>query len=87
METKKGITMLILIVTIVLAAIILSVSIVAINNITKNSSLTAFREEITNIEGAIKEYYTFNSELPMLYTKKYSIDEISALSSLSLIHI
>lgn len=81
METKKGITMLILIVTIVLSAIILSVSIVAINNITKNSSLTAFREEITNIEGAIKEYYTFNSELPMLYTKKYSIDEISALSS------
>ena len=72
--------MVVLVATIVIAVIIMSVSIVSINNATKNAALVTFTEELTNIEGAVEEYYLLNGELPFLNNTQYTLSEISAES-------
>lgn len=81
MNNKKGVTMVVLAATIIIAIIILTVTVAAVGNSVKNANLVAFREELTTIYQDVLKYYSFTGELPKLDDNKYSIEQIKTMSS------
>ena len=82
MVKKQGITMVILVATVVIAVVIMSVSILAIKNATKNATLTSFKEEIVDISQEVEQYYLFNKRMPTFENTdmSYSASEIENLT-------
>lgn len=82
MIKKQGITMVVLVATVVIAVIIMSASVLAIKNSTKNATLSTFREELVNISQAVENYYLLNKAMPTYdqNSNSYSVDEIENLT-------
>ena len=82
MVKKQGITMVILVATVVIAVVIMSVSILAIRNATKNATLTSFKEEIVAISQEVENYYLLNKKMPTFEDNdmSYSASEIENLT-------
>lgn len=82
MEKKQGITMVILVATVVIALIIMSVSILAIKNSIKNATLTTFKEELVSISQAVETYYLLNKEMPSFEqtSTSYSASDLENLT-------
>lgn len=73
---KEGITVLALIITIVVALILISASIVGISNVVANSRITKFTEEILAVEDKLRLYYIENDIAYKEGTTIYSKDQI-----------
>lgn len=61
---KSGITLFVLMVTIVIVAILVTISIMGIKNNVDNTVVTSFGNELKQIEDAVDTYYITNGELP-----------------------
>lgn len=77
MGIKKGISMIILVVTIVLVLILVSTITVTTGDSIVNARITAFAQDLKNVEEAVTLYYQQNDEFPVLGEEKaYSKGEI-----------
>ena len=81
MKTKNGVTLVVLIATIVIAIILVSVSVVAVGNSIKNANLLSFKQELNEIYQEVIRYYTLSGEFPSLDDEKILYSEISSMSS------
>lgn len=61
---NKGITLVVLIITIVVALVILSISVVAVKNAVDNANLVAYAKDISSIQDAVANYYITNESFP-----------------------
>lgn len=64
MRFKRGVTMVALIVTIIVALILISVSVVGVKKSIDKAALVAYAEDLSNIERATQNYYAENDEFP-----------------------
>lgn len=77
MKDKKGISMILLIATVVLVLILVATITVTVGNSLDNSKIVAFAEDLRKIEEATTLYYEQNDEFPTLgENKAYSKAEI-----------
>ena len=56
-EKKKGISLVVLLMTIIVALILLTASTVSIVDAADNATISAFAEELKTLEDTSKEYY------------------------------
>lgn len=66
MMFRKGISLVVLIITIVVTIILSSAAIISIGNSIENAKLVAFAKELNDIETRCQMYYYENNELPYL---------------------
>lgn len=77
MRSKKGISMIILVVTIVLALILVSTITITTGDSIVNARITAFAQDLKKVEEGVTLYYQQNDEFPVLgENKAYSKAEI-----------
>ena len=72
MNNKKGISLIILVITIAIMIIIASAVIFISSDTTSNTRMAAFAMDLQQIKSAVEEYYLYNKELPIVnegYTK------------------
>ena len=62
--SKRGITLLTLVLTIIISLILVTASVGTVTNIISNNRMTSFLEEITQIENQAKLYYIQNNSIP-----------------------
>lgn len=68
MNSKKGISLVVLTITIIITIIIAGISIIGIGNSIERAKLTAFAKELNDICQRVQVYYYENGELPYLDT-------------------
>lgn len=71
---KKGITLVVLIITIVVALVILSITIVGVKTAVDNANLVTYAKDLASIQDATAQYYINNSAFPT------AVENESALS-------
>lgn len=76
-SSKSGISLVVLLITIIVALILLSASTVKILDASENATISSFAEELRNLEESAKEYYLQNNTMPI-------IDEIAKDTLLNL---
>ncbi len=64
-SNKRGITLIVLLITIIVTLIILSASTIKILDAADNSTIAAFAEELRSLEDSAREYYLQNNVLPV----------------------
>ncbi|MDD3303827.1 MAG: hypothetical protein PHP54_02825 [Clostridia bacterium] len=64
MRLKKGITLIVLILTIILALILVTATTLAIGNSVENARLAAFANDLKEVKDAVKVYYMENDFFP-----------------------
>ena len=79
-EKKKGISLVVLLMTIIVALILLTASTVSIVDAADNATISAFAEELKTLEDTSKEYYLQNNQLPVIDTNQMTRDEVLALN-------
>ncbi|MDD3303826.1 MAG: hypothetical protein PHP54_02820 [Clostridia bacterium] len=80
MDNRRGISLIMLIVTIVLALILIMSTAAVVGNAINNSRITTFASDVLEVEDAVKSYYTQHDEMPILGEDKvYSQKEIGEL--------
>ncbi|MBR1884312.1 MAG: hypothetical protein IJ809_05215 [Clostridia bacterium] len=83
-KEKKGVSLIILIITIAIILIITSIVILSSDDSRKNAVKTAYIADLTNIESSVKAYYLLNGTFPTLnsnlYKTSYSEAELLALN-------
>ena len=68
---KKGISLIILIITIVLIIILLGITTAGIGNAIQNARMTSFGEDLNLIEDAVNVYYEQNGDFPKVNDNVY----------------
>ena len=71
---KKGISFVVLIITILLLVILLGITTVGIKNAVQNSRKSAFASDLVSLEDAINTYYIQNGQLPILSEEESFIE-------------
>jgi len=72
MSNKKGISLVILVITIMVMVILASIVVFTTSDTTKNSKIAAFALDLEQLEDLTKEYYLSNNELPVLLSDAYT---------------
>lgn len=72
MNNKRGISLMVLVLTIIIMIILASVVIYISADSVNNAKMASLAEDITNIEDLISEYYLNNNELPIVSGISYS---------------
>lgn len=81
MKNKKGVSLVVLVITIIVMIILASVIIFVSADATNNSKMAAFASDLTQIEDVIEEYYLNNNELPIVSGVSYSKGQVINLIS------
>ena len=77
MNNRKGISLIMLIITIVLALILVMSTAAVVGNAINNSRITTFASDVLEVQDALKSYYIQNDVIPVLGDEKvYSQLEI-----------
>ena len=77
MNNRKGISLIMLIITIVLALILVMSTAAVVGNAINNSRITTFASDVLEVQDALKSYYIQNDVIPVLGDEKvYSQFEI-----------
>lgn len=76
MNTKKGISLVVLGITIIVIIILASTAIFISNDTFVSSRLSSFALDLNNIEDLVEEYYLSNNELPVITEESYSKEEV-----------
>ena len=63
---KRGISLIVLIITIVIALIILGATIVQINSSMENADIVSFAEDLTIVQDSVNMHYIQNDEIPYI---------------------
>ena len=71
MKSKKGISLIALVITLIIMMILASVALYTSADATNNAKLTSFAEDLTNMEDLVSEYYLTNNELPIVSGVSY----------------
>ena len=71
MKSKKGISLIALVITLIIMMILASVALYTSADATNNAKLTSFTEDLTNMEDLVSEYYLTNNELPIVSGVSY----------------
>ena len=71
MKSKKGISLIALVITLIIMMILASVALYTSADATNNAKLTSFAEDLINMEDLVSEYYLTNNELPMVSGVSY----------------
>lgn len=79
METKKGISLIVLVITIIVMGILASVVVFISADSVNNSKIAAFSTDLTEIEDLIDEYYLNNNALPIVEGTTYTKAQVVAL--------
>ena len=66
MKKYNGVTMIVLVLTILVIIIISGVTIATAGSLLENSKVTTFAEDLKSVEDATKMYYIENDDLPVL---------------------
>lgn len=66
LTTKQGVSLVVLIITIIVAIALLSVSVVAVKNSVDNAAVTAFAQDLSTIGEMTQDYYLKNEDYPKL---------------------
>ena len=69
---KKGISLIVLIITIVLVIIILGITTTGVGNAVQNARMTAFGEDLNLIQDAVNVYFELNGEYPKQDENEYT---------------
>ena len=64
MKVKNGITLIILVLTIILALILVTATTLAVGNSIDNARLAAFANDLKEVQDAVKVYYMENDFFP-----------------------
>lgn len=81
MKNKKGISLIVLVITIVVMGILASAAIFISADASNNSKKVAFASDLTTIQEAVKEYYITNNGLPTIDQTSYTKTQILAMIS------
>lgn len=80
----SGITLIVLVISIVIAIILSTAAVLNMNNIVADANKVNFARELETITEKTKEYYTQNNEIPLIAdTNEMSLSDILNLASLS----
>lgn len=79
MKGKKGISLAILVITIIVMIILASTVIYISADLTNDSKKVAFELDLTQIEESVTDYYLNNGELPIVLDSQYSKSEFVQL--------
>ena len=72
MNSKKGISLIVLVITIAVLLIISSAVIYTSADASNNAKLVAFASDLQQVEDLVTEYYITNNELPILTETSYT---------------
>lgn len=81
---KKGMSLIVLIVTLIVMSILAGVAILSLNNSTDEAKKIGFAAELKEITEAAQAYYLQYGELPVFDDKSYTKEELLAISSNSM---
>lgn len=81
MKNKKGISLVVLTVTILIIIILAATVLFYVNDTMTNSEISAFALDIKNVEDLVYEYYLNNNTLPIDEDVEYTKTELLALIS------
>ena len=77
---KKGISLIVLTVTLIVMSILAFVITISIKDSTKSAKITAFAEELREIRGESQAYYLKNGKYPVLSDKSYTQADLLSIS-------
>lgn len=80
-KTKKGVSLIILVITVILLSILAAVISINTTLMTDEAREAKFKDELKTIEDRIKEYYVLTGTLPVLPGTEYSLGEVIALNT------
>lgn len=78
---KKGISLIILVITIILLGILVGVISINTTLMTEETREAKFKDEIKMIEDRVKEYYVLTGTLPVLHETEYNLQEVLAINT------
>lgn len=78
MKNKQGITLMYLVITIIVILILGGSITIGIGNAVSNSRVSAFAQDLKEVEDATKVYYMLNGKLPALDSTVYTQGEITS---------
>ncbi|MEG2348427.1 MAG: hypothetical protein RSB67_02120 [Clostridia bacterium] len=77
---KKGISLIVLIITIIVMIILASAVLLEINDSSNNTKLVNFSSDITKLEDAVKSYYILNGVIPFVNgTNPLTIEDVKKI--------
>ncbi len=80
-KTKKGLSLAVLVISIIVSLILISISIVGVKNSIDNASIAAYANDLASIEEAVRNYYIENDEFPSIDSENVmSQEEVLALA-------
>ena len=79
MEVKKGVSLVVLVITIVIMGILTGITIIGIENIIEEAQKDDFITEIAVLRDKVKEYYILMGKLPVKIGNEYTASELSEL--------
>lgn len=78
MKTKTGISLVVLVITIIIMTILVGITVSGIDNALSEATEDEFVVELSTIKDKIKEYYIFTGALPVKPGVEYTVDEVGA---------
>jgi len=81
MTSKKGVTLITLVITVVILSLITGAVIVNSFGAINKTKLAKFGESLKIIEDKVEEYYVVNGRLPIIQHKQYTSQEIIGLNT------
>lgn len=83
-KTKKnGISLVILAITIAVMAILAGATIITTSTLITNAKKTAFSQDLTEIENAVKSYYASNNSFPIVEDSEFNKEELLQIANLN----
>ena len=76
MNKKRGVTILVLVITIIVLAILAGASIKGVSNVLDKANKQNFVTELKTLQDKTKEYYITFGELPVDKTKSYTVQQL-----------
>ena len=76
MNKKRGVTILVLVITIIVLAILAGASIKGVANVLDKANKQNFVTELKTLQDKTKEYYITFGELPVDKTKSYTVQQL-----------
>ena len=83
MKNKKGMSMISLIITVIVILILLATSIGFMGNAVDNSRISAFANDLVEIEDAVRTYYVEKDEFPTSDSDKNALSQNALLGLIS----
>ena len=78
---KKGISLIVLVITIIVSLILVSIGVAATGNAIENANITEYIDNLNLVKDSVESYYISNGEFPISDTYAYNQGEIISLVS------